>query len=172
MVVYLLTPHTLMAISRQKKEVLLERVNGITGKPSVVFVNFHGLSVGNTSDMRAKLRDAEVDYFVTKKTLVKKAFTESDIEGELPQLDGELAVAYAEEPTAAAREIYGFQKEYGDKITILGGVFENRFLNRAEMEEIAQIPSIDVLRGMFVNVINSPIQGLVLALNAVAEKKA
>ena len=40
------------------------------------------------------------------------------------------------------------------------------------MIEIASIPSLHVLRGMFVNAINSPIQGLVVALNGIADKKA
>ena len=46
------------------------------------------------------------------------------------------------------------------------------FKDQAEMTEIASIPPLPVLRGMFVNVINSPIQGLVLGLNAIAEKKS
>jgi len=160
-----------MAITREKKEEIFEKIKGITNKESVVFVNFNGLPVAKTTEMRSKLRAADVSYFVAKKTLVKKAFTESGVEGELPQLDGELAVAYSDDPTSPAREMYGFHKEYKEKVQILGGIFENRFLSKVEMEEIAQIPSLDVLRGMFVNVINSPIQGLVVAMQAIAEKK-
>jgi len=161
-----------MAITRQKKEEIFERIKGITDKESVVFVNFKGLPVAETTEMRSKLRDADVSYFVAKKTLVKKAFGESNVEGEIPQLDGELAVAYSDDPTSPAREIFGFHKEHKDKVQILGGIFENRYLSKIEMEEIAQIPSIDVLRGMFVNVINSPIQGLAVVLQAHADKQA
>jgi len=39
------------------------------------------------------------------------------------------------------------------------------------MNEIANIPSLDVLRGMFVNIINSPIQRTAIALGQIAEKK-
>jgi ribosomal protein L10 len=45
-------------------------------------------------------------------------------------------------------------------------------LNKSEMEEIALIPALQVLRGMFVNVINSPIQGFAMAIKAIADKKA
>jgi ribosomal protein L10 len=55
---------------------------------------------------------------------------------------------------------------------MVGGVFEGRFMDKSEITAIATIPATPVLRGMFVNVINSPIQGLVLALNAIAEKKS
>jgi len=51
-------------------------------------------------------------------------------------------------------------------------VFQGVYKDAEEMTEIASIPSLQVLRGMFVNVINSPIQGMVIALNAVAEKRS
>lgn len=160
-----------MAITKDKKKEILKRLEDVTGSESVVFLNFHGLPVSKTTEMRSELRDKNVNYFVAKKTLVKKAFGDSKIEGEIPQLDGELAVAFSDDPTAAAREIHSFQKKFQDQVSILGGVFENRFLNKSEMEEIALIPSIDVLRGMFVNVINSPIQGFALAIKAIADSK-
>jgi len=160
-----------MAITKGKKKDILEKLKGVTNKNSVVFLNFHGLPVNETAEIRKKLLDANVSYFVAKKSLVKKAFGETQITGEIPQLDGELALAYADDLIAPAREVFSFQKKYTDKISILGGVFENKFFSKIQMEEIAKIPSQDTLRGMFVNVINSPIQGLVLALNAIAEKK-
>jgi large subunit ribosomal protein L10 len=160
-----------MAITKDKKKEILEKLNDVTTQESVVFVNFHGLPVSETTELRKELREKEVSYFVAKKSLVRKAFGDSKISGDLPELDGELAVAYASDPTAAAREIYSFQKKFEDNIQILGGVFEEKFLNKSEMEEIALIPSIDVLRGMFVNVINSPIQGFAMAIKAIADSK-
>jgi large subunit ribosomal protein L10 len=161
-----------MAITREKKGEMLAKVQGITDSPSVVFVNFKRLPVSKTTEMRAKLAQNDVTYFVTKKTLVKKAFNEAGIAGELPQLDGELAVAYSTDPTAAAREVFAFSKEFKDCVSIMGGVFESRFMNKAEMEVIAKIPSLHVLRGMFVNVINAPIQGFAVAVKAYADKQS
>jgi len=160
-----------MAITKGKKKDILEKLKGVTDKNSVVFLNFHGLPVNETAEVRRKLRESGVSYFVAKKSLVKKAFGDTSISGEIPQLDGELALAYADDLIAPAREVFSFQKKYADKVTILGGVFEKAYFSKVQMEEIAKIPSQDTLRGMFVNVINSPIQGLVLALNAIAEKK-
>ena len=54
----------------------------------------------------------------------------------------------------------------------MGGVFDGEYMDKAAMTAIANIPDVPVLRGMFVNVINSPIQGMVIALNAIAEKKS
>ena len=161
-----------MAITKAKKKDILEKLKDVTGKESVVFVNFHGLPVNETAEIRRKLLESGVSYLVAKKTLVKKAFGETSISGDMPNFDGELALAFADDLIAPAREVFSFQKKYTDKISILGGVFENKYFSKIQMEEIAKIPTQDTLRGMFVNVINSPIQGLVLALNAISEKKS
>jgi len=150
----------------------LNKLKDVVGKQSVVFLNFKSLPVKETTEMRDKLREAGISYYVAKKTLVKKAFGESKVEGDLPALSGELAVAYADDLTSPAREIFTFQKKLDGKISIIGGVFENKYLSKAEMEEIAKIPGLFALQGMFVNVINSPIQGFVLSLQAIADKKA
>ena len=160
-----------MAITKAKKEEVLKRLEGIKNDAeALVFVGFNGLTVGDTTAMRSKLREEGVQYFVAKKTLIGRAF-DGAFEGEAPALEGEVAVAYSTDPVAPAQNIHAFQKEYKDKVAILGGVFEGAYKSREEMTEIASIPSLPVLRGMFVNVINAPIQGLVLGLNAIAEKK-
>ena len=54
---------------------------------------------------------------------------------------------------------------------MIGGVFEKKYMNKAEIATIASIPSLKVLYGQFANVINSPIQGLVVAFDQIANKK-
>lgn len=160
-----------MAITKDKKKSILDKLNGIKDSQSVVFVNFKGIPVSETTAMRQELSKSDVAYYVAKKTLVKKAFTEAGIEGDMPTLDGELAVVYGNDATGPAREIFAFQKKLDGRVSILGGVFEHKFVDKSQMEEIAMIPSMHVLRGMFVNVINSPIQGFAMALKAIADKK-
>ena len=53
----------------------------------------------------------------------------------------------------------------------MGGIFEGRFMTAIEMEDIAQIPTLEVLRGKFINIINSPIQRLVIGLNEISKVK-
>lgn len=162
-----------MALTKAQKSDILNKVADVAKKDSIVFVNFHGLPVAETAKMRGALRDAGVSYFVAKKTLVKKAFETSNVSGDMPSLDGELALVWTEgdDITAPAREIYSFQKQFDGSISILGGVFEQSYRDKAGMEEIATIPSLHVLRGMFVNAINSPIQGFAMVLNAYADSK-
>ena len=161
-----------MPITKDQKKVALDKIKGaIKDSSSVVFVNFHGLGVAQSSEMRRTLRTNSVGYFVAKKTLLKKALENEKIESTLPTLDGEIAIAYSNDAIAPAREVYAFQKKFDGKLAILGGIFEGSFRDKDSMMSIATIPSLQVLYGQFVNLINSPIQGLVLALNAIAEKK-
>ncbi len=139
---------------------------------SVVFVNFHGLSVANTTLLRNKLRGEGIGLKVARKTLLKRSLDAKGIEGTMPELSGEVAIAYGTDLLAPSREVYAFQKEHKDAIAILGGIFEGGYMDQQKMLAIATIPPLQTLRGMFVNLINSPIQGLVVGLKAVADKKS
>lgn len=163
-----------MAITKAKKEDIVAKVtDAVKNAVSVVFVNFKGLSVSDTSAMRKSLKSEGVGYYVAKKTLVKRVLEAQGYEGSMPDLDGELALAWSsDDATAAARGIYEAGKTYKDTLSIRGGVYENRYLDAAGMTAIATIPPVPVLRGMFVNVINSPIQGLVIALDQFRAKQA
>ncbi len=161
-----------MAITKAKKQEIVADVKDVLSKAkTVVFVNFHKLNVLETTAIRKELRSHGLGYYVAKKTLAKRALAEAGISGELPNLEGELALVYGEDQIAPAREIYNFQKKFDTRVSILGGIFENAYKSMDEMTSIASIPSRQTLYAQFVNLINSPIQGLVLGLNAIAEKK-
>ncbi|MDE2188517.1 MAG: 50S ribosomal protein L10 [Patescibacteria group bacterium] len=161
-----------MPRTKTEKKEIIEKVQSIAAKAkTVVFVNFHGIKVADATKIRRKLTAEKVGLFVAKKTLTAKALEDSKISGTLPALDGEVAIAYGDDIIAPAREIYAFQKEYKDAIRILGGVFEGSFADKDHMISIAAIPSQKTLYAMFANVINSPIQGLVVSLDQIAKKK-
>ncbi|MCI0542532.1 50S ribosomal protein L10 [bacterium] len=161
-----------MAISKAKKAEILEKLSHVAkGAGSRVFVKFSGLSVADATAMRAALRAESVQYMVAKKTLLKLAFGRGAAEGEMPDLQGEIAIAYADDSLSPAREIYKFQKSLKDRIAIVGGIFEGKFADQALMLSIATIPGREVLLGQLVNLINSPIQGFAMALSEVAKKR-
>lgn len=163
-----------MAITKQKKVEVTQKVaDALKEAASVVFVHFKGLTVADTDQMRKSLREKEVGYYVAKKNLIKRALTDAGYKGEIPSMPGEIAIAWSkEDPTLAARDIYEIGKKHKDALTIVGGVYEGAYADAVAMNAIATIPPIPVLRGMFVNVINSPIQGLVIALDKIREQKA
>jgi len=163
-----------MAKTKEQKAVIVDKLeSALKGGTSSVFVHFTGLTVADEMAMRRSLRGEGVSYFVAKKTLIRRALDKLGLKHDELPLQGEVAVAWGsgENITAPARLIHEFGTKLKEKLTILGGVFESKLLGQAEMQEIATIPPMQTLRGMFVNVISSPIQGLVVALNAIAEKK-
>ena len=162
-----------MAITKAKKGEVVDRLkDAFKGAASVVFVNFKGLTVGNTTAMRSALRKEGISYSVAKKTLTNRALDEHSFVGEKPELPGELALAWGEDLVAPSRGVYSFVKKFPENLKILGGIFEGRYMTCVEMLSIAQIPSMDVLRGMFVNIINSPIQRFAIALNEIAKSRS
>jgi large subunit ribosomal protein L10 len=162
-----------MAISKAKKEEIVDKLSGaIKSAKSLVFVNFHGLKVSDATAMRQALKNEGVSYAVTKKTLTKRVLEDEKFEGEIPELTGELSMAWSEDLIAPARGVYSFQKKFPEGVKILGGVFEGRYMSKSEMEGIATIPPVDTLRGMFVNIVNSPIQRFAIALNEIAKTKS
>ena len=166
--------HTIMAITKTKKgEILAKLEQAFAEATSVVFVRFNKLTVADVSAMRAELKKEGVQYFVAKKTLIKRALASRGHAGELPELPGEIAVAWgAGDSTLPARSIHGYVQKLKGALAIAGGVFDGAYADAPHMKEIATIPALPVLRGMFVNVINAPIQGVVIALSEIAKKKA
>ncbi len=161
-----------MALTREKKGEILSKLQKIVkDSTSIVFINFHSLPVTESSIIRKALREKGVGYTIAKKTLTKKVLNEASFEGNIPELPGELGIVYGTDPIEGARGVYEFQKKLENKIQIVGGVFENKFMTKDEMLAISQIPGLKTLQAQFVNLINSPIQGLVIGLKAIADKK-
>ncbi len=171
-----------MAITRAKKESLLKETTEALAKAvSVAFVAFRGMTVKEINEVRAALKQEGVAYKVVKKTLLKRALVEKKITGEMPDLVGEVAYVYLPETsadanvpdiTAPARSLQAFVKKSKGKLAFLGGVLEGKYLSQSEIVSVATIPPMPVLRGMFVNIVNSPIQRMAIALGQIAEKKA
>lgn len=165
-----------MAVTKAQKATILKNVTDVfKNTASAVFVGFKGLTVAEVNELRAALKQQGVKYSVAKKTLLKKAIEANNVAGDMPELSGEVAYAYlkdGEDITAPARHVHAFGKKFSGKLSLLGGVMEGKFLSGAETLTIATIPPTDVLRGMFVNVINSPIQRFAIAIHEVAKKQA
>ncbi|MDD3663355.1 MAG: 50S ribosomal protein L10 [Candidatus Pacebacteria bacterium] len=155
----------------KKKELVSGLEKSLKDAGSVVFVKFDKLSVTDSNTLRRKLQEQEVEYIVTKKTLLKRALESTKKEGELPEIPGQIAIAFGGDLLAPSREIFDFSKTHKENISIVGGIFEGKYMNAAEMISIATIPPLQTLRGMFVNLINSPIQQLVIGLDQIRAKK-
>ena len=162
-----------MAKTKAQKGAIIEKLeDAFKNGASSVFVHFTKVTVAEESAMRRALRSDGVLYFVAKKTLMRRALEKLGHAHESLPLEGEVAVAYGgEDSTIAARLVHEFGKKLADKLTILGGIFEGKLVDGAKMQEIATIPSMQVLRGMFAQLLNSPRQRFAVVLSKVAETK-
>lgn len=161
-----------MPISKnKKKEIVQDVANAVKTAKTVVFVNFHGMTVAETSMVRKQLKGNGVGYLVAKKTLAKRALADSGATGTMPELEGEFGLVYGTDIIAPAREVYDFQKKLDNKIAIVGGIFDGKYMGKGEMVVIASIPPLKTLYAQFVNLINSPLQGFAMAVDQIAKKK-
>ena len=158
-------------LQKSKKEEMIKDLEGaISGSKSLVFVNFHGLKVSDETALRRDLRNQGVSYKVSRKTLLARAL-KGKAEGVVPELGGEVAIAYSKDPISSPREVYNFQKTHKGLLNILGGIFEGKFVDGAYMIELATIPTKEVLLSKLAFLFKSPMQRFAIALNEVGKTK-
>ena len=162
-----------MAITKAKKgEILAKLDKGLKGAETLVFVNFHGLPVGETTALRRKLREAGVSYYVAKKTLVRRALETMGIKGTQPALDGELGLAWSGDPVASAKGVFEFAKLHKEKMALLGGIYQGTYMSKEEITGLASIPSREALLGQFVGMLNESIAKVVRVVDMKAKQMA
>ena len=126
-----------MAKTKAEKGVIIDKLEDAfkTGASSV-FVHFTKVTVAEESAMRRALRSDGVSYFVAKKTLMRRALEKLGHAHETLPLEGEVAVDYGggEDSTVAARLVHKIGKKFTDKLTILGGLFEGKFVDASALQ--------------------------------------
>ena len=158
-------------ILEKKQQAVAELAEKIKNSVSGVLVNYQGITVEDDTAMRKALREAGVKYVVMKNTLTGRA-CEMCGYGDMKQyLNGMTAIAIstAEDPIAPAKIL----KEYAEKIEsfkILAGYCDGQVIDAAGVQNLADIPSKEVLIAKFLGSIKSPIYNLAYALQAVVDK--
>jgi large subunit ribosomal protein L10 len=154
----------------------------LTRSKAVVITDYRGLTVGEMTDLRDRLRAEGVEYKIVKNRLAKIALKESDMNTMDDYLKGMTALAFGvKDPVGPAKVLAGYAKD-NEKLKILAGLMENRLLDVAALSELAKLPSREVLLSRMLGSLTSPVQkfayGLhqvtakvVYALDAVARKK-
>lgn len=149
-----------MAITRQQKEVMFSELKDSFQKAKgVVFAQNNGLTVEDFSALRKSLRSKGVKTKVAKKTLMKLAAKEYQLDVTDDILEGPIAVAFSmDDEVAAAQEIYRFAKTH-ENIKLMGGVFEGKVIGQSMIMQLAQLPSRKELYAKLVGTMKAPISG-------------
>jgi large subunit ribosomal protein L10 len=151
-------------LTRQQKQKQVEVLRAKVAKAnSLIAVDYRGMTVDNANALRSKLRQAggtQIEYRVTKNTLLKIATHGTPHESIAKHLEGPTAVAIAyEEPSAMAKVLIAFAKE-NEKFKIKGGVVDGEAVDPAAIGVIAQLPTKLELRGMLAGTLQSPLRNL------------
>lgn len=152
-----------MAKTRTSKEASVSRVTDkLKQGKGIVFADFTGLIVKEIQELRAELRKAGIYFEVVKKTLLKKGLSDAGLANiSLDNIEGSVSVAVSEEDEIVpAKTLVDFSKKH-DKLKVLGGVMESKFIDDIQVKSLAQLPSKTELLGKLVGTINAPLTGLV-----------
>lgn len=161
-----------MAKVEQKQPVVEEIKSLIKDAKSIVLVDYRGLSVAEDTDMRRKLREANVSYKVYKNTMLRFAFKGTDFEQLDKHLEGPTAIAIGvEDETAPARILAKIVKE-SPELEFKGAVVGGSYFDDSGIKQLASIPSRDVLISKFLGSIQSPITNFARVVNQIAEANA
>lgn len=143
-------------MERQEKETFVSTLRSELENAGIVIVTRQsGLTVAQSTDLRAKIREVEASYKVSKNTLTRLAVKGLSCEIILDYLNGPTAIAYAQDPVGAAKVISKFAKA-NDKLEIVGGAFGDKKLSAAEVHQLGQLPSLDELRGTLIGLLQAP----------------
>ena len=159
-------------MDRSQKADAVAQLNAVFNEAGVVVVTRNlGLTVAESTDLRAKMREAGATYQVAKNRLAKIALKDTDYAGIEEYLTGPTALAYSEDPVAAAKAVVEFAKT-NDRIEVVGGSMGSQVLDEAGVRALASMPSLDELRGKLVGLVNAPATKIAQVVNAPANKLA
>ena len=141
---------------------------------SIILLDYKGINIEEVDMLRNRMRNAEVDYFVSKNTFIKIALNDLGITSLDPYLKGPTAVAAADiDEVAPARELAGFIKEVmadKDFPAFKIGLISGEIMEPAQLKQLAELPSKDVLIAKMLAGFNAPITGFVGVLQGIIRK--
>lgn len=147
----------------QKHDFVKEMHGEFKGAGLVVVAHYQGMTVAEVSDLRRKVRSAGASFKVAKNTLAKLAAKDTAYSNVIDLFTGPTALAYSADPIAAAKVLVDYAKN-NEKLKILGGAMGEQRLQANDVESLANMPSLDQLRGKILGLLQAPASTLVRLL--------
>ena len=153
-------------MNREQKAVVIEEIAVEIKESSAVFaVDYRGISVAQAAELRDKLRGVDATLRVVKNTLTKRAADQAGAEGLKPLLVGPTALTFVRGDAATAAKAVSDFARATNLVPFKGGLMDGQGLDTAQMSAIAKLPSRGVLHAQLVNIVASPLTGLVTSLS-------
>ena len=143
-------------MDRAQKAELVTSLNGVFANSAAVIVtHYSGLTVAEISDLRRQMAEAGASFKVSKNRLAKLALEGTPAAGISDLFTGPTAIAYSDDPVAPAKVAVKFAKD-NEKLVILGGSMGETVLDPNGVKALADLPSLDELRGKIVGLLQAP----------------
>lgn len=161
-----------MARNRAFKQQWIEQTNADVKDAGILLIaHYKGLTVAEISDLRIKVRAAGAGFKVTKNLLAKRAIAGTNYEKISHLFKGPTAVAYANDPVSAAKALHEFAKK-NEKLVLVGGAFGDTVLDKAAIQTLAALPSLNELRAKICALLQTPATRVAGVLQAPAGQLA
>ena len=152
---------------QQQVAVLKEQLSAaVTG----VVVDYSGITVADDTALRKELREAGVNYFVVKNTILARAIADTDLDEMKSVLEGTTAIALSNEDYTAAARILCKYAEGHDNFKVKSGFLDGKVVDVATIDALAKLPTKEVLLATVCNAFQAPIAAFARAVQAIVDK--
>jgi len=160
-------------VDRSEKANLVSALHQTLAQTNLVVITHQvGLTVGEVTTLRRQMRDAGAGFKVTKNRLARLALKGTSFEGLADLFTGPTAIAYSNDPVAAAKVAVNYAKTSNNKLVIVGGAIGAQVLDPAGIKTLATLPSLDELRAKLLAILNTPATRIAGVLQAPAGQLA
>ncbi|MFH1158839.1 MAG: 50S ribosomal protein L10 [Pseudomonadota bacterium] len=159
-------------MDRAQKAAAVERLHETFKETeSVVVTRYTGMTVGQVTELRVKMRAEGVSYKVSKNRLVLRALKGTRFEGIGPMLKGPVGLATSKDPVAAAKIAYNFSRD-NENLVIVGGALGEKLLDESGIEALSKLPSLNEIRSRMLALFQTPATRLAVISREPAQKLA
>ena len=141
-----------------KEQLVNELKEKIGGATALYYTDFTGLNVKRMTELRRRLKKANVEYVVIKNTLALRAVNESGLVGE--RLKGPTGLVMAKDPVEAAKILTEFAKTNDQRPTVKGGLFDGASIDAAQVKRLASMPSREQMLAELAGGLQAPLSAM------------
>jgi len=158
-------------LSKAAKNDIVKRFSEIfKANPSVVLVEYKGLTVAELEGLRSNLKDADTEFKIVKNTLLKIAAKDTEVEQLSDLLAGPTAIAVCESDPAAAAKVFVKTAKDMPSLVIKGGIVEGNVVGVDEITAISKLPSRLEMMAQLLGALSSPMSNLLGSLKQMQAK--
>jgi large subunit ribosomal protein L10 len=155
----------------EKREFVAELSSVFASTSMVVVTRNDGMTVADVTNLRRKMREAGANFKVAKNRLALLALDGTRFDGIAPLMKGPTAISWSQDPVAVAKAAVDFAKT-NEKFVLVGGSLGVQVLDVSGIKALAELPSLDSLRGKLLGLLAAPATRIAGVLQAPAGQLA